>query len=107
MLWSVLTESRIPLKSVLGGMRIFALSILMNRLNETESAVFLYCRFSLFLKDPFFLIILTIDHIHASILFIMLFNWEYHSSKTVLEQTIIVCQGPFTGPNFALENMDY
>ena len=28
--------------------------ILMNILNKTESAVFLYCRFSLFLKDPFF-----------------------------------------------------
>ena len=28
--------------------------VLMNRLNKTESAVFLYCRFSLFLKDPFF-----------------------------------------------------
>ena len=29
----------------------------MNRLNKTESAVFLhlYCRFSLFLKDPLFL----------------------------------------------------
>ena len=26
----------------------------MNKLNKTESAVFLYCRFSLFLKDPFF-----------------------------------------------------
>ena len=25
----------------------------MNRLNETESAFILYCRFSLFLKDPF------------------------------------------------------
>ena len=25
----------------------------MNRLNKTESAVFLYCRFSPFLKDPF------------------------------------------------------
>ena len=34
------------LKPVLGGMRIVAL-------NKTESAVFLYCRFSLFLKDPF------------------------------------------------------
>ena len=31
--------------------------VLMNRLNKTESAVFLYCRFSLFLKDPFFQII--------------------------------------------------
>ena len=29
----------------------------MNRLNKTESAVFLYCRFSLFLKDLFFQII--------------------------------------------------
>ena len=26
----------------------------MNILNKTESAVFLYCRFSLYLKDPFF-----------------------------------------------------
>ena len=26
-------------------------SVLMNRLNKAESAVFLYCRFSLFLKD--------------------------------------------------------
>ena len=31
--------------------------VLMNRLNETESAVFLYFRFSLLLKDPFFQII--------------------------------------------------
>ena len=31
---------------------------LMNRLNTTESAVFIYCHFSLFLKDPFFQIIL-------------------------------------------------
>ena len=30
----------------------------MNRLNKTEPAVFLYCRFSLFLKDPVFQIIL-------------------------------------------------
>ena len=51
----ILTESRIPLNSVLGGMRIVALSlVLMNRLNTTESAVFLYCRFSLILKDLFF-----------------------------------------------------
>ena len=26
----------------------------MNRFNKDESAVFLYCSFSLFLKDPFF-----------------------------------------------------
>ena len=26
----------------------------MNRLNKTEFAVFLNCKFSLFLKDPFF-----------------------------------------------------
>ena len=47
----VLTGSRIPLKPVLDGVRIYALSI---RLNKTESAVFFYCRFSLFLKDPVF-----------------------------------------------------
>ena len=29
----------------------------MNRLYKTESAVFQYCRFSPFLKDPFFQII--------------------------------------------------
>ena len=46
----VLKESRIPLKPVLGG---------INRLNKTESAVFIYCRFSLFLKDPFFRQIIT------------------------------------------------
>ena len=52
-------ESRIPLKPVLGDMRIVAPNplVLMNRLNKTESDVFLYCRFSLFLKDPFFQII--------------------------------------------------
>ena len=38
----VLTESRIPLKAVLGGMRIVELSIILtNRRNKTESAVFL------------------------------------------------------------------
>ena len=31
--------------------------ILTNRLNKTESAVFKFCRFSLFLKDPFVQII--------------------------------------------------
>ena len=50
----VLTESRIPLKPVLGGMRIVAQCplVLMNRLNKTKSAVV-----SLFLTDPFFQII--------------------------------------------------
>ena len=32
----------------------------MNRLNKTQSAVFLYCRFSLFLMDPFFPIYLEV-----------------------------------------------
>ena len=31
--------------------------VFINRLNKTESAVFLYCRSSLFLKDPFFQVI--------------------------------------------------
>ena len=48
-------ESRIPLKPVLGGLRINAFSIVLtNRLNKTDSAVFLYCSSSLFLKNPFF-----------------------------------------------------
>ena len=51
----VLKESRIPLKPVLGGVRIVALSISsQEQTQENESAVFLHCRFSLFLKDPFF-----------------------------------------------------
>ena len=33
------------------------LLVLMKRLNKTRSAVFLYCRFCLFLKDLFFQII--------------------------------------------------
>ena len=32
--------------------------VLMNRLDKTGFAVFLYCKFSVFLKDPFFQIIL-------------------------------------------------
>ena len=32
----------------------------MNRLNKAESAVFLYCRFILFLRDPFFQIIYSV-----------------------------------------------
>ena len=43
-----LAESIIPLKRVLGGVRIV-------EINKTESSVFLYYRFSLFLKDPFFI----------------------------------------------------
>ena len=54
----VLTESRIPLKPVLGGVIIVALPLVhMNRLNKTESDVSLYCKFFLLLKDPFFHII--------------------------------------------------
>ena len=41
-----LVESIILPKPVLGGVRIVAL-------NKTESVVFLYCRFFLFLKDLF------------------------------------------------------
>ena len=55
----VLTESRIPLKTVIGDVRIVALSISCSneQTKKCESAVFLYCRFSLVLKDPFFHII--------------------------------------------------
>ena len=44
-------DFRIPLKPV------HIPIVLINRLNKTESAVFLYCMFSLFLKDPLFQII--------------------------------------------------
>ena len=54
----VLTESRIVLKPVLGARELLQFPlVLMNRLNKTESAVFIYFRFSLFLKDPFLQII--------------------------------------------------
>ena len=33
----------------------------MNRLNKTDSAVFLYCWFSLFLKDPFSRLFITVN----------------------------------------------
>ena len=52
----------------------------MKRLNKTESAVFLYCRFSLFLKDPFFKIILgkrTSSHIiHGNVRFSLKIMFE-------------------------------
>ena len=52
----VLTESRIPLKLVPGDVRIIALSISSyEQTKKTKSAVFLYCRFFLFLNNPFFL----------------------------------------------------
>ena len=42
--------------------------VFMNRFNKTESAVFLYnCRFSLFLKDPFFQIIYLAAHVDTGI----------------------------------------
>ena len=53
-----LKESRIWLKPVLGACELLHFPlVIMNRLNKTESAVFEYCRFSLFLKVPFFQII--------------------------------------------------
>ena len=38
---------------MLGVVKIVALSISSHELNKIESGVFLYCRFSLFLKNPF------------------------------------------------------
>ena len=49
-----LTESRIPLYSMLGtGELLHLLLILMNRPNKTKSPVFRFCRFSQFLKYLF------------------------------------------------------
>ena len=45
---------------MLRGMRVVA-AILINILNETSYVVFIFCRFSLFLKDPFS-ILFTCDH---------------------------------------------
>ena len=51
-------ESRVLLNKMLGVVRIVHLALaLKKRLNRTESAVFLYCRFFLCLKDLFFQII--------------------------------------------------
>ena len=50
-----LTESRTRLKLVLGGVRIVALFISSHeQTKKAESAVFLYCRFSIFLKGSIF-----------------------------------------------------
>ena len=55
-----LTISIKPLKPVLGAWKLLHfLLVLMNRLSKTESAVFVYCRFSLFLEDPYRQIILN------------------------------------------------
>ena len=44
-----------PLRPLLGGVGMLHYPLfLMNSLNKTESAIFLYCRFFLFLRDPFF-----------------------------------------------------
>ena len=50
----VLTESRILLKPVLGGVRIVALSISSHADSIKLSLLFSYIVGSLFLKDPFF-----------------------------------------------------
>ena len=42
----------------------------MNILDQTESGVFLYCRFSLFLTDPFFQIIQTYGTVRYACAFI-------------------------------------
>ena len=44
----------------------------MNRLNKTESAVFEYCRFSVFLKDPFFQIIYRSQQMSLLVGFVVL-----------------------------------
>ena len=50
----VLMDSKIPLKPVVGALELLHFPlVLMNRLNKTESAAFLYCRFSLIPKDQF------------------------------------------------------
>ena len=61
----VLTERRIPLKLVIGGVRIVAHfpCVLMNSLNNSKSATFLFWRFSLFLKDPLFQVIYLVNGI--------------------------------------------
>ena len=47
------SESSIPLKPVLRGVRDVAFfQYSMNRLGQTESAVFQLCRFTVFPKDP-------------------------------------------------------
>ena len=49
-------NSRMLFKPVLRGIRIVALSLSSHdqRLNKIDSTVLLYCRSSIFLKDPFF-----------------------------------------------------
>ena len=60
-----LTESRIPLKPVLGGVRIVSFSISSHEQTQyNRVCCFLYCRFSLFFKDPFFQIIQIIRLCH-------------------------------------------
>ena len=71
-----LTKSRIPLKPVLGGMKIVALYFCSHEETQ-QNRVFcsLYCRFSLFLKDPF------------SSLFCFCFGMHYFVSFLVLQSS--------------------
>ena len=57
----VLTENRVlgEVGGVLAKELLHLTLVLINRLNKTESTVFVYYRFSLFLKDSFFQIVLA------------------------------------------------
>ena len=52
-------ENGVPLNLMLGGVRRIAFTVLpMNRLNKTESAVFMSWAHALLLKDPFLVFII-------------------------------------------------
>ena len=55
----------------------------MNRLNKTESVIILYCRFTLFLRDPFFQIIYCAIHIQNP--YICKYALTYKRSSIVKE----------------------
>ena len=68
----VLAESRIPLKPVVGGVRVVALSISFHEKTQKNRVCgFLYCMLSLFLRDPCFpdYFVISGQKQHAQLLF--------------------------------------
>ena len=62
----------------------------MNRLNETVAVVFLVCRFSLFLKDPFFQIILCTRGVHL-IVALGFCNAHYETQPYSIHYSWLMC----------------
>ena len=60
----------------------------MNRLNKTESAIFLLCRFSLFLKDLFFQTILSCCFLQMIVIFHKFYYFHLAARLVIFSMTL-------------------